>query len=128
MCWKIWQWSCHYFYPVDGRFLFYPQKFSADSGLYLIMVNWKRYAHNLHTFSTGVLCIFPALLLHLTQLLNQIIIYFLDYNNFWLKFFEATTYFLNFLWVFIVLSVSSWVFKKSLLSCVLFKGCNVSLV
>ena len=30
--------------------------------------------------------------------------------------------------VFIVLLVCSWVFKKTLMSCVLFKGCNVSSV
>ena len=60
---------------------------SADSGLQLIMFNWRRYAHNLLTFSTGVLCIFPALSFYWTQLLNQSIIHLLEYNDFWLKFF-----------------------------------------
>ena len=69
---------------------------SADSGLKLIMFNQRRYAHNLHTFSTGVLCIFPALTFYWTQLLNQIIIHLLHYNDFRLKLFETTMYFFNF--------------------------------
>ena len=60
------------------------------------MFNWQRYVHNLHTFSTGILCIFLVLPFYWTQLLNRSIIYLLDYNDFWLKFFEATIYFFNF--------------------------------
>ena len=59
---EIWQWSCHYFCPVGGRLLFCPQKclhqYGAEFCRHWALVdhaNWRTYANNLHTFSTGVL-------------------------------------------------------------------------
>ena len=100
---------------------------SADSGLQHIMFKWGRYAHNLYTFLTGVLCVFPVLPFCWTQLLNQ-----KHHSPSWLQLFPTQVF-----WVFfqvslrserLLLLVCSWVFKKSLMSCVLFKGCNVSSV
>ena len=68
---------------------------SADSGLKLIMGNWRRYAYILHTLSKGVLCTFPALSFYCTQLLNQSIFQFLNCIDIWLNFFESTMYYFN---------------------------------
>ena len=99
---------------------------SADSGLNLIMGNWRRYAYILHTLSKGVLCTFPALSFYCTQLLNQSItcLTALIYDSIFLKLRCITLIYL--LRVFIILMVCSWPFKKILMSCVLFKGCNNS--
>ena len=90
------------------------------------MYNWRRYAYILYTFSKGVLCTFPALSFYCTQLLNQSItcLTALIYDSIFLKLRCITLIYL--LRVFIILMVCSWPFKKILMSCVLFKGCNNS--
>ena len=87
-------------------------------------------SHPLHILNR-VLCIFPALLFYWTQLLNQSTIYLLDQNNFWLRFLKlwcnSLIYSVRVFIVKLICLYCYWFFKKKLMSCVLFKGFNVSL-
>ena len=115
-CWKISQWSGHYFYIVDGRLLFCLQKYLHRHGAEFCRqcalvdhVNWKRYALNLHTFLTGVMWIFSALTFYRTQMFYYI--YFLSYSLVFLYFQVSKAF---------IILVPSWLWFLSLLCCIIF--------